>query len=87
MGVRAGELGVALTYGRGRNGGSGIEIRDARAVDAGGIVELERLCIGELELERGLWHPVAQVLRECCALAIGIAATHVAVLIAQACTG
>ena len=59
LGVGAGELRITLTYGRGRHHYSWVEVRDAWAIDAGGVVELKRLCSGELVLKCGLWHPVA----------------------------
>ena len=82
LGVRAGELSIALTDRCGRRGDSRIEIRDARAINTGGVFELERLCISELVFEAGMWHPVAQMLRERNVFAVRIATTHVAVLIA-----
>ena len=75
---------IAAIDGGGRRHDGGIQVGDARAADAGGVVQLQRLTLGELVLHAGLRNPVVQTAAERGVAAVGIAATHIAVLVANA---
>ena len=77
---------IALLYDGWRRDDGRVQVGDARTVDAGSKIELQRLGICELIFQGGLGHPVAQVFVESLFFPIRITASHETVFIAQSCS-
>ena len=81
------QMGVAELHRARESGDSGVQIGNARTVDARRVTEFQRLRRIDLVFHTGLRHPVAQMFAEIVGTSIGKTTFQMAVFVAKSCPG